>query len=514
MTSPTLLQAVKLTDDEHHLMQRLYHGMGQLRAKDKRLDAYYEGAQRVDQLGIAIPPELRRFETVVNWCRVGVDEVERRQDVKAIYLPGQTAASKELQEGWAANNLDSEVPLHLKECLIFGRGFVTVGTNEDDDEHPLITVESPRQMSALVDQRTRRMLGALRDYKDWDGTRRRTLYLPDSTIWMTQGAGRGWEIEDRDDHNLDRVPVVLFLNRRRLGSWTGTSEMADIMPLVDAAVRSLTNLQIAAETHSLPNKYALGVKAGDFVDAKTKKPLTTWETYFTAVWASENKDAKIGQLTASDLKNFHDTVNHYAHLVASVTGLPLRYLGQQSVNPAAEGAIRAEEARFVKNVERKMVASGDALGWVMALYERFRTGEWIDGNQIAVEWHDAGTPTGAQRADAITKMNGGTPILSRQGSWDELGWGEARKTREKAYFAEEARDPQLDDLAGLNPVDDYAKRVTAVGTDIRAGFDPEQSRAAAGLPPIDHTGLLPVTVQGEEKAIGNVNGNRPPTSGS
>lgn len=500
-----LLQASVLSDDETTIMNRLFYGMGQLRSKDRRLDAYYEGSQRVDQLGIAIPPELRRFETVVNWCRVGVDEVERRQDVKAIYLPDETAASDALREGWEANNLDSEVPMHLKECLIFGRGFMTVGTNEDDDEHPLITVESPRQMSAVVEQRRRRMLGALRDYSDWDGTRRRTLYLPDSTIWMVQESGR-WSIEDRDDHGLGRVPVVLFLNRRRLGEWNGTSEMVDIIPLVDAAVRTLTNLQIAGETHSVPQKAVVGVAMKDFVDARTGKQLTTWESYFTSLMATANKDAKIFQLSGSDLKNFHDTINHYAHLVASVTGLPLRYLGQQSVNPAAEGAIRAEEARFVKNVERKEVASGDALGWVMALYERIRTGEWIDGNQIKVEWHDPGTPTFAQKADAIQKLNGGTPTLSRQGSWDEMGWDEARKTREKAYFEEEARDPQLDELAGLNPVDDYAKRVTAVGTDIRAGFDPEEARAAAGLPPIEHSGLAPVTVQGKEKAMGTANG--------
>lgn len=506
MTSPTLLQVSVLSDDEERLMHRLFHGMGQLRARDKRLDAYYEGAQRVDQLGIAIPPELRRFETVVNWCRVAVDEVERRQDVKAIYLPDQTASSDALREGWAANNLDSEVPMHLKECLIFGRAFMTVGTNEDDDEHPLITVESPRQMSALVEQRRRRMMGALRDYKDWDGTRRRTLYFPDSTIWMVQEGGR-WRVEDRDDHGLGRVPVVLFLNRRRLGEWSGTSEMADVMPLVDAAVRTLTNLQIAAETHSLPQKYALGVAAGDFVDAHTKKPLTTWETYFTSVWASQNKDAKIGQLTASDLKNFHDTVNHYAHLVGSTTGLPLRYLGQQSVNPAAEGAIRAEEARFVKNVERKEVASGDALGWVMALYERIRTGEWIDGNQIKVEWHDPGTPTFAQRADAIQKLNGGTPILSRQGSWDELGWDEPRKTREMAYFDEESRDKQLDELAGLDRVEFFDRGMDAVGKAIRAGYKPQGLTVAAGLPNLPHTGRLPITVQDDDENSGGFGNN-------
>jgi hypothetical protein len=444
-----LLQASKLDDDEKSVLGRLESALGHRFREDERLSNYYEGWQRVDQLGIAVPPELRRFETVVNWCRVGVDEVERRQDVKTLYLPGQTTASKALLEGWRANNLDSEVPLHLKESLIYGRGFMTVGTNEDDDEHPLITVESPRQMGALVEQRRRRMIGALRSYRDWDGTPRRTIYMPDSTIWLV-GGSRGWEIEDRDDHNLGRVPVVLFLNRRRLGNWWGTSEMADIIPLVDAAVRTLTNLQIAAETHSVPTKYVLGVSKGDFVDSNGN-PLPAWEAYFTSFMATQKADATIGQLTASDLKNFHETVNHYAHLVASVTGLPLRYLGQQAVNPAAEGAIKAEEARFVKNVERKETESGDALGWVMSLYERFRTGEWIDGNQIKVEWHDPGTPTFAQKVDGIQKLNGATPVLSREGSWDELGWDEARKERERKYFRDQERDAQLDELAGLRP---------------------------------------------------------------
>jgi hypothetical protein len=78
-------------------------------------------------------------------------------------------------------------------------------------------------------------------------------------------------------------------------------------------------------------------------------------------------------------------------------------------------------------------------------------GEWIDGNRIKVEWHDAGTPTFAQKVDGIQKLNGGVAVLSRQGSQDELGWDQARKEREKAYFDEEARDPQLDQLAGLPP---------------------------------------------------------------
>lgn len=506
MTSPTLLTRDKLSGDENDLMQRLISALRKRRKVDDRLSAYYEGAQRIEHLGIAIPPSLRRFETVVNWPRMVVDELERRLDVKSIYLPDEDAASGSLREAWEVNNLASEVPLLNKEKMILGRGFVSVGTNEDDSDHPLITVEPPRQMACTVDQRRRQMVGAVREYRDWDQTNRRTLYLPDSTIWLSL-TSKGWRVDDRDDHGLGRVPVVLFLNRRRLGDWWGTSEMADVIPLTDAAVRTLTNLQVAAESHAVPTRYALGLAQGDFVDSKTGQPLPVWEAYFTSFMATKNKDATIGQLSASDLKNFHDTTNHYAQLVSSVTGLPLRYFAQSTVNPAAEGAIRAEETRWVKNAERQQVSSGDGLGWVAALYERFRTGEWIDGNRIKVEWHDAGTPTMAQKVDAIQKLNGGKPVLSVEGSWDELGWDPKRKDRERAYLAEEARDPQIDDV--MERVDILGKQATAYGTLIRAGVKDKSAAATTGLPQMEHTGLLPVTVQSEEKATATPNGARP-----
>ncbi|MDG4869209.1 hypothetical protein P8631_14535, partial [Guyparkeria sp. 1SP6A2] len=112
-------------------------------------------------------------------------------------------------------------------------------------------------------------------------------------------------------------------------------------------------------------------------------------------------------------------------------------LGQDTVNPASEGAIRADEARLIRNVERMNVYDGDSWAWVMGLRERLRTGEWLPGNEIRALWHDPATPTYSQRADALTKMAGGVPILSREGVWDELGWDEGRKQQERAYFREQ-----------------------------------------------------------------------------
>ena len=429
------LDESKLVDD---LSRRLFTSY----ADDQRFDRYYEGSQRLAHIGLAVPPELRKFETVLNWCRTVVDSVSDRMRMKAFYLPGEDRASEALRESWDYNNLDSESIAHHQEMLILGRGFVSVGANEEDPEFPLIQVENPRELAVDIDHRHRRLRAAVRvmpSENDAPGTpSNAVLYLPDSTMRLKRHQGR-WVVEDRDDHGLGRVPLVMFLNRRRVGQWTGVSEMVDAIPLVDAAARSLTNLQLAGETHSVPQKYVLGMSKGDFVDAEGN-PIPAWEAYFNAIWANQNKDAKVGQFAASDLSNFHNTVDHYASKLAGLYGLPARYVGITSVNPAAEGAIRAEEARLILNVEKKAALAGDGWGWVMGLVERFRTGEWVSGSRIKTDWFDAGTPTYAQRADALTKMyNSGQGILSREGVWEELGWSEARMERERSRFEAEAR---------------------------------------------------------------------------
>jgi len=434
-----------LSPEVNALVKKLSDQAATYSAPDELMLKYYKGKQVLEHIGIAVPPELRKFEAVLNWNRVTVDSIAQRQKVKSFILPGEFQANAILQEHWDANNLDSESGLLHKDKLIYGRGFVCVGTNQDDKDHPLITVESPREMTAMVDPRTRRISAALRLYgataTEPEPTLA-TLYLPDSTSWLEKTAS-GWSEYDRDDHRLGRVPIVMFLNRRLTGEWAGESEMTDVIPHVNIVGRQLANMQVAGETIAIPKRWVIGASKGDFVDADGK-PIPVWESYMGAIWANASKDAKVGQFDGANLDNFHKTIKMEAEIVSSVTGLPLRYLGQNSVNPAAEGAIRADESRLVVNVEDKNASDGDGWAWVQGIAERFRTGSWPLANQIKTEWFDAGTPTFAQKSDALTKLySNGTGVLSREGVWDELGWSEARKNKERDYFDAESQDPYL-----------------------------------------------------------------------
>lgn len=431
------------------VISTLTRELNRKRKRHDELDKAYRGVRQVEMIGMAAPEGLRGFEFPLNWCRVTVDSVENRQDVRAIMRPGVETDDPALREAWNANDMDSQAPLLHRDNLIQGHGFVAVSTNDEDRDHPLITVESSRSMIARVNPAKRRMEAALRLYSDsrrqW-APDRATLYLPDRTMWLSRENGSAWTIDDVDEHALGRVPVVMSLNRHQAGRWVGESEMADVIGPMDMATRTLMNLQIAMEIAAIPRRWAANVAKDSFV-GPDGKPRDSWSAAMDAVWAVVGKpglEPKFGQFGAADPTGFVKVITMLAEQCSSITGLPVRYFGQNTANPAAEGAIRADEWRLVKNVERKNRDLGDFWGWVLALYERFRTGEWMPASErIAVEWHDPATPTFAQKADAIQKMAGGKPIFSVQGAWDELGWSEARKSREMAYLNEEATDPVL-----------------------------------------------------------------------
>lgn len=416
--------------------------------EDELLLRYYLGRQRVEQLGMAIPPAMRRFLVITNWCRTVVDTINDRQQLRSLTLPGEDSADPTLRAIWDANNLSSHLAMFNRDRMVYGRAFLSVGANEDNRALPYVRVESPREMVAKIDKRREVVTAAARFYGGTEarpGPAHVTLYLPNVTVWVDRGDDGRWVERDRDEHNMGVVPIVMHLNRRMSGGWAGESQMTDVIPLVDSAARSLTNLQFAQEAHGIPRMFMTGVAKGDFVDAEGK-PVPQFEAYFDAIHTITNPQGKVGQLDAADLKNFETALNIYGSQASVATGFPLRKFGISAVNPPTEGSIRAEETDLVRSVESQNEEVGTTLGWAGALMYRFATGTIIEGNRVRSDWFDPSTPTVSQREDALAKRRA-AGVLSREGYWDELGWSEPRKAKEREYFAAEALDPLTAALA-------------------------------------------------------------------
>jgi hypothetical protein len=404
---------VALSDEDQAQFSQLQSTLNLSRVQTKLYNEYYEGYHRLAQLGLAIPDELKQFTVVINWPRVTVDAIEQRLDVTGFRMPGSESADSTLWDIWQYNNMDERSAFAHTDALAIGRSYVCVGTNDDDPDFPLITVESPSEMVAVRDPRTHRVTAGLRMYGETDAAglvvdNRATLYLPNMTRWLILDDGTWVDEIDPDVHNLGTPPVVPFINRQRaarmnLSVLEGVSEMFDVIPIADSASRAITNAQLAQETVAVPQKYALGVSKGDFVDA-AGNPLPAWQAYFGSVWANGNKDASIGQLPSADLSNFETMVNMYSRLASGITGLPIEYFGLNTQNaPSAEGQ-RAGETRLIKKSERRQTSFGNSWEALNRVVLRFRDGGWDpDARRMETLWRDAGTPTQGMVTDAVVK---------------------------------------------------------------------------------------------------------------
>lgn len=438
-----------LTPDEEQTFEKARKALGASQSQTELLNAYFEGEQRLESLGLAIPPELEHFKVIANWSAQPVLSTEARLDVTGFRIADAGAADAGLLEVWQYNNMDERQSFVHTEAMALRRSYVCVGTNDEDPEYPLITVESPREMIAIRDARTHRVTSAIRMYDAVNGvSQRATLYLPDVTRWLVLSDGRWVDEFDPDEHGLGTVPVVPFVNRHRptplltVAGDDGRSDMESVIPIADAAARALTNTQLAQETIVAPQRAVLGVSKGDFVDADGH-PLPVWESYFSSVWATANPNARVHQFDAAPMSNFADLITMYARLAASVTPLAVEDFGLATDNPPSAEGRRAGETKLIKHTERKQTQFGHGWEAVNRLVFRFRDGEWSsDARRMETLWRDAGTPTKAQVTDAVVKQFQ-VGLVDWETAQEEIGRSPEQIARMKERRQADMRDAMM-----------------------------------------------------------------------
>lgn len=412
MTIPTL-PLLGLSDDEKQILALLRTDLLAQRYKLELLDAYFNGEQVIRDLGISIPPQLKTLHTVIGWPRIGVEALEQRLDLEAFrWADGSDSA--ELEEIAEANDLYDESSLAHLDALTYGREYVTAGTADEDGAPPIITYESPLDMTLAWDARLRKPLYALRECQDrYDfgltpDERLITLYLPDQNVYAVQ-SGNDWEVIDRDEHGLGVVTVLRMANRQRTGDRVGKSEITpEVRSITDAACRRLMGIEVAAEFFGAPQRYILGASESAFQDAEGNAK-SAWETYIGRVLAlerDENGDVPtVGAFTAHDPSGQTKIIDLYARIMSSQLSVPPHMLGYTSDNPASADAIRSAEGALVKKAERRIRRFGATHRATMRLALWVRDGAPPDpGRRIETVWRNPATPTLAAQTDAAVKM--------------------------------------------------------------------------------------------------------------
>lgn len=453
---------MSLSDDERDLITRLSNAHAYERPQLKAYNDEYEMRCKLAYMHPDIQAELgdRVRQVVVAWPQLIVDSLDERLDVEGFRLPDDDADA-DLWRIWQANSADEQSQMAIVDALTMRRAYIAIGSNEADKDTPLMTFESPLEVYADIDPRTRGVRAAIRVYGDGypyaDGTRAAltgrieryaTVYEPDRTSYYDLTAD--WKLLDRDEHHLGVVPIVPMVNRARLADWRGRSELDPILPLSRAANKLATDLMVAAEFMAVPLRGIFGASPADFED-ENGNPISPMKALMGRMMAIPGDAAlmKAFEFAGAQLSNFHDSISQMARLVSSIAGLPPDYMGLSTDNPPSAESQRAGEIRLIKRAERKQRSFGGSLERAQQIVRLFVGDDDPKWKQLETIWRDAATPTVAQTADAsVKKFTAGISTLPQ--TREDVGYTSAQIARMEADDEKAAaRDPLATVARGL-----------------------------------------------------------------
>lgn len=474
-----------LSDDERALVVGLATKLGTLSWPMRIVQSYYDGEQRLANLGVSIPPSLSGVRTVVDWPRICVDPLVQRAVIDGFRLPGETDTDTELWAHWQANNLDAEFPLCALDALTLGRGYMIVGSPDTPGDSPIVTVESPFNLAMNWDPRTRKVTAAYQSYEA-EGVFRAVLYLPDVTVTMSREQyASAWAVDNRDKHGFGQVPVVRFANRQRSTDREGRSEITpSIRNTTDSATRTLLGMEIAREFYSIPHRYILGATESDYKDAdgNAKSALDMVMSKFLAFERDEQGNAPtVGQFQAFDPSVFTKIIDKHAMLMASYTQYPPEYFGQtNTANPASADAIRSAQDGLNRRGRQVQNQFSDPAEQVMCLVWRFanKGADLPDAmRQLETDWSPVETATPAATSDAIFKQvqMGAVPPTSDV-TLSKLGYSNVERLRLAQDRAKDAAASELAELAASLAAKE-ARTDKAVIDDLTAPTEPPSGTA-------------------------------------
>lgn len=396
-------------------------------------DRYYAGTQPLAYLSPAARKALgdRLAAISANYVKLATDSVAERLTVEGFRVGSETLA--DTWGDWVRSGMERGSKVAILEALISGQSFLT--TWADSTGAPVISVDSPREMTITRDPLTREISSALKRWVDADRTSRAVLFQADKiTTWtgpeVPEGGAppnTGWQHSATIANPLGVVPVVDLTNSGRLHDADGTPEARDIWGLVDALSKLLSDVLVASEATALPRRWATGLQV---VEDDQGNPVNPFSSAPGSVWQSEAPETKFGAFAEPSLSGYDSLVTMIIRQIAAIAGLPDFLVGIAGVDPSSAEQIRASESSLVARAYSHHVMFAPAFNRTAALCEAIRTGGPVRSD-IATVWKSPESRTVAQAADAAAKLVA-AGIISTERAQRDLGFTPAEITAERA----------------------------------------------------------------------------------
>ena len=154
------LRIANVSDDEREIVLDLLAKWNDRLSRNVKRSLYYDTEQAFKDLGIALPPQLRRAKFVLGWATQAVRKPALRSQFDGLRLPGSDDPF-ELGEVLARNNFSLEFGQSVVSAYTHGVSLVTVAKGAAGEAPVQIQAHSAESSSALWDRRMRRVSAAM-----------------------------------------------------------------------------------------------------------------------------------------------------------------------------------------------------------------------------------------------------------------------------------------------------------------------------------------------------------------
>lgn len=429
-----------LGQDEVRMFTELCRTWSERLSRNSLRLTYYRSKNKLDDLGISIPPPLRSVETAVGWPAKAVDALAARSVFDGFTFGGEEDA--ELSRILDENDFAEQYQEAVTSELVTSPAFCTVTRGQGDEPEVITSFYSALNACALWDWRRRRVRCGF-TITDYDETQ---LYgsIPSRLNFYTEGnvfecwrSRNGRWSTRRMDNPQGRPLMEALCYRPSLDRPFGKSRISrSVMSITDSAVRTALRSEVAAEFFTSPQRYLLGADEDTFKDDPDGKKLKMWMGAVQVFTTNREGDTpQYGQLQAMSMQPHVDYMRSLAARLSGETGIPVSMLGVIHDNPSSAEAMYAASEELIIEAEALNRTNGRALRNVARLVTAVRQGKTLaelteDELAVRPNFKNPMRPSIASTADAMVKISGVLPdFAGTDVFWEQLGFSEDVRDR-------------------------------------------------------------------------------------
>lgn len=436
-----LVRDVKgLNEQELALLNMLIQTWWRKLPRNLLRNRYYESHNRLKDLGISIPPPLKRIETYVSWPAKAVDYLADRTVLEGFTFEGQDD-NEILDRVMDECDFLTSYSLAATDALISSFSLLSVTAGGPGEPAVIVSAHSARDSSAIWNYRMNRIECAMvvADVRrDVDGRVRGPslvhIFTKDEVLTISWRRNGRWVLEARNPHGQGQPLVEAIRYAPKLGRPLGKSRISrTVMSITDSAVREALRGEVSAEFFTAPQKYILGADDKVFGD----KPK--WEAYigyYMSLPLTEDGELPaVGQLPQGSMQPHADYERQLAARFSGATSVPISSLGVIHDNPSSAEAIYAAKEDIVIKAQNFNRDNKNALKRLARLTIAVSEGVCMSdlpSTYASVEprFMNPAVPSMAAQTDAVIKQAQAVPpFAGTRVFWEQLGYDQAQIKR-------------------------------------------------------------------------------------